>query len=1481
MPRVRSLLRLSTASLILFSGMSQADEAVQILRGVLGAIATEQMRQQQQQRQQPQTRQPQSQTRQQPQPQAQRQQQPRQPAAPRPSQPKMSLDERMAVQRALAAEGFYQGEVDGDLGPASRRAIADWQAAMGADASGYLRSSQAQTLIRQAPAAPRMAEHPGRPASDGWSAHVAETPPAEWQAPRGAVPVVPAASGELFPENPPSAAVAQSDTDGAAMAGGGAMNPAGDPAARLAEAEAPGPRQAIKQMLFWSMGQLPALPWGDDELVRNFQMMPELRDPSRRQIVTQDPATLRMGLERLAAQGRASEPPAYFVTEIPVQLGNRETDTPYRPDYVPDLAATLGMFGQHSAVTGLDLRGDRDLRNRTDGERASVKLRLERPFYLPLPEDRESWYFQRDQNNPTTAVLRLVVALSDHRVEANGLRSMDEFASATASIETAALILRQQDKKRNILGERELMRWSGGDAIDDAVERPQTAEQIAALYGVAWQEDRVSISPPEGIAALSYVETPVLGLSDRSRGQGGERLLTALKLGAVLASGPERGLDPDYAQQTIAPLLLTSPEFAEIYPLDLLERGDGRRKLDAFERQAALAGGDPQVRGKVMARLPELPLKLRHVARLGLGEYDFARGGFPLSANRMVLPGVGTEYDGQTLPTPDLLTMDVDSARRLSEVMRGVADAHGGGSLFLVADYTLTHISASPGTGPVVAETLGSARTRHNIDAMAFYADPALTMKVRDLPIPEGHSAEDNAAQAELPAEVHATTWASLVATVAAAAADSPTGREMLEQGYFDPPESQGWLGSDREQRLAEARAAMIASAKGSHWLLARMRLSDYDAAAGGFPAQLEELRPASDIGGDSYVHHSVPQLAPAVAEDYALLRIPPDQAPAVSALLPEAGRVSLFLKAPVARADVEPALYFGAPEAAIFGPRADSHARPDFMVMQVALAAPDRTSAIAEDTGAALTAPETLLLDGEGVDLLALSLNPELYDDAAYMRMMIERYSLEALASKPATEGQPARGLPWGRFFKDSTQKLRPDELQAILPSFREWTLARAGMLPDRLLLPVGGRHGIQAHPETACLPMQQMLRRNNSGHFMMTQAAAILGDESAFADDELDLTAPRASIGPDRVWSYNGGPDYATANCAGGGDLPVSGPEAKEMRRGGYVGVLVHVPAQPVLGRQAEMEREATGGSVNVRVAGAASYILKREDARLVDVSALPKRPEALVSVLVLRGGAIEARTYGDGNYTGPANAVLDSYGPEQWTASAVVPPAATDLLGMSLGIPLASFQEQVAQRLPSGQDYVTKIPGEGLFGHAHFRHDPATGEAIGAVYAAHAEGDPVVALMRWLELPLAEGATPEALEATLVQKYGPVQGKRGDGYWVWGALPSDLDHRGFCGGDSTFNRRSEQVPTLAPAEGESRGEPGWTQLGWPQTVKEGGGPWLIPDAADCGPVVTAWATKSGDRLVAQIWLMDRKLAGDLAAAAPPPPAKLNIEF
>ena len=125
----------------------RADDLGRIFGTIAGEIVKQQLREQTMP-QQPQMRQPQ--VRQQPSANQQSRQTIRR-VTPSPQQPQMTLDQRMTVQRALSQAGYYSGEIDGILGSGSRRAIASWQAAMGADGTGYLRQQQVEALIATAP----------------------------------------------------------------------------------------------------------------------------------------------------------------------------------------------------------------------------------------------------------------------------------------------------------------------------------------------------------------------------------------------------------------------------------------------------------------------------------------------------------------------------------------------------------------------------------------------------------------------------------------------------------------------------------------------------------------------------------------------------------------------------------------------------------------------------------------------------------------------------------------------------------------------------------------------------------------------------------------------------------------------------------------------------------------------------------------------------------------------------------------------------------------------------------------------------------------------------------------------------------------------------------------------------------------------------------------------------------------------------------
>ncbi|MQQ09445.1 peptidoglycan-binding protein [Epibacterium sp. SM1979] len=71
------------------------------------------------------------------------------PAEARRSEARLSRDEKMQLQIALQAQGFYNSSIDGSFGRGTRRSMADWQAANRVEPTGVLTTRQRQSLLDQ------------------------------------------------------------------------------------------------------------------------------------------------------------------------------------------------------------------------------------------------------------------------------------------------------------------------------------------------------------------------------------------------------------------------------------------------------------------------------------------------------------------------------------------------------------------------------------------------------------------------------------------------------------------------------------------------------------------------------------------------------------------------------------------------------------------------------------------------------------------------------------------------------------------------------------------------------------------------------------------------------------------------------------------------------------------------------------------------------------------------------------------------------------------------------------------------------------------------------------------------------------------------------------------------------------------------------------------------------------------------------------
>lgn len=204
-----------------------------------------------------------------------------------------------------------------------------------------------------------------------------------------------------------------------------------------------------------------------------------------------------------------------------------------------------------------------------------------------------------------------------------------------------------------------------------------------------------------------------------------------------------------------------------------------------------------------------------------------------------------------------------------------------------------------------------------------------------------------------------------------------------------------------------------------SYWVGLRFAPGEYDPTTVRLQISGPEFRPVpydNDITGIE-----APPLVPSDPEGYAAIVVTPDEARAIRDIAGKRGTVAAYaLVRPVgltgdASVGYGSALAVGAPEQLMVGPDM-AYGLPEPVVLCVTPQAPAQAAAPVVPAGDPAP-PEALLLDQEGVDLLALSLDPRLYDDAGWTRMLVERLMRERWHG---IEGDPARGpLPWGRFSR------------------------------------------------------------------------------------------------------------------------------------------------------------------------------------------------------------------------------------------------------------------------------------------------------------------------------------------------------------------------------------------------------------------------------------------------------------------------------
>jgi hypothetical protein len=1084
----------------------------------------------------------------------------------------------------------------------------------------------------------------------------------------------------------------------------------------------------------------------------------------------------------------------------------------------------------------------------------------QKPFYLPLPETLTMPARETGRDYKDRLMLSVVLTMSNPVIEQRG--GLFRNITSDAEIEHVSLIRRTE---RRVQGkylpepDRLVTSWSAATNAGMAapVPRPTDPAGMVAVFGGAVSAGRYV---PEW--DLNSVKGRALGVSNGiiNKGQQTRSIETALGLGALLAAGPDRDISPEAAQEAIRHML-TEREGFDLFPVAYLSNPGS---MNEIERRAALAAAQPGLRDIVTSRMPQLPLPVRDVGFATVQDYDFTLNGFPLNGQA----GRWSPKDpltGQVIKdlVPSFLPMPEAEAAALLRLMEQQGQMKR--TLFVAVDYTLTDATVrAAASGPINPAEIGVVRLGSRIDGVTIFADPALTIPVAQ---PVTAAAQDDTGPNLLPDALFASTGKSLLGAMGRFA-----GGEAAISAEVSGLRDVARAPADQRPRLvASITQDIMATAQDEYWIGAHWRLHPYDADAGGYPVRSVGFRGVphrDDVSG-----FAPPPLVGDASHAFEVLRIDPERRAEFEAYLDLDRAAHLDGMALTSNIRVRPIgvqedrsgarLVVSAPLEIMLG---QSQGNGSLLTddHRFVIAAPPQLGP-SEAGAPPITPPDVLMLDHEGIDLLTVSIAPEVLDDTAYERMLVERLLKErALAGAAGNAVVPA-AVAWGRFFENPTQRLTAPEIARLVPIFRDWTQARAAQLPPRVAIPLGFNTQ-QQHTETGCNGLTEVIanavgRRNTAAFddYASHMPEAILPESGMRFGGNWP---PRA--GPDRLWVSEGRAvtngtraacHYVQRQSGRDSDMP-------NLDQARYADALVRIKAQPSL--QASI------------VFSGATYIADLDEVTFARTTPARMDAPGLVGVLALRVTPVSVT----GHHRNSVGEVefAPTLGPDDWKVPVAVPPQAQDVVGLTLGMPLEAFLDAVREKLTDPVLFTPEKPVEGMFGTAIGLMDPDSQEAFVALYVDGLPDQPVIGIMRRIELS-AERASPAALRNSLEAKYGPPTLEQAERYLLWGVLPESEDQAGFCGGmktvSSSMGSNLPRMQTNAPERfGGDLAVPQsdfWYGAGWPRD--ESGGPsHAMKDPDRCGPVVTATLSERRQGTMLGVWLFDRKLA-EMARAAPPP--------
>lgn len=428
------------------------------------------------------------------------------------------------------------------------------------------------------------------------------------------------------------------------------------------------------------------------------------------------------------------------------------------------------------------------------------------------------------------------------------------------------------------------------------------------------------------------------------------------------------------------------------------------------------------------------------------------------------------------------------------------------------------------------------------------------------------------------------------------------------------------------------------------------------------------------------------------------------------------------------------------------------------------------------------------------------------------------------------------------------------------MLPVFREWTLARAKKLPQRLLLPIGGAG---QHSVTGCRSpdLINKARVEMNEPFLQGNLTTLLACQTELSETVPILyTSNSPKPGPDGILHWTGQGNRGALSCHYVSTGLRSLDRDVRPRDTAFVSAVIMVKALPEVGPVTERPDSYV-------------YELSADDLRVVRPADLDTPPEGLAGVLVLKSDVVAATAY----KRSPTSGELASLGYVEkgdWDPLQATDPENADILNLKLEMPLADAVATIRARLPDAVQFETSVPGEGMFGHATALIDPETAEGLIVVYVPHVEGRPVIAIKRRIEFNAAE-ASVEALKQAFASKYGSDYREDHDNRFFWGGLPQSEDSYGYCGAPTILQTRSlgsvprmEPVASLGPDQGMRIRVDGFLQeFGWPSDFDHSRGG-IIPDITQCGTLVAVDMHRNVEKLYVVTWLFDRRLAERLDA-------------